>query len=96
MNDVENILKNYVNAIDTAKTPQIVVAEVRSFVQFLKSHSLQPIIASLKEQKYSDLEKFQDAFAAFLEDKKKSFKSIEDFVKSTPFLEKRLSSDLFV
>ncbi len=71
------------------------MANVRSFVQFLKSPSLQSIIASLKEQKYNDLKEFQTAFAAFLEDKKKAFNSIEEFVKSTSFLENRLSSDLF-
>lgn len=56
---------------------------------------MQPIITSLKEQKYSDLKEFQTAFAAFQADKKKAFDEIADFVKSTPFLENCLSSDLF-
>lgn len=96
MNDVVSILKNYVQAIETTKSSQIIVANVRSFVQFLKSSSLQPIIATLKEQKENDLKGFKEEFTIFQADKKKAFCSIEEFVKSTPFLQKHLSAELFV
>lgn len=64
MNDVVNILKFYVQVLDTIKLPPILVANIRSFIQLLKSFSFQPIIASLKEQKYNDLKKFNRFFLA--------------------------------
>jgi hypothetical protein len=85
MNDVVEVLKNYVNAVTAEKSPQIIVANIRSFAKFLNSPSLQPIITSMKEKKYNDLKEFQTAFTAFQADKKKAFDEIEDFVKSTPF-----------
>lgn len=78
------------------KSPQIVVANVRSFIQFLKSSSLQPIVDILKKEKYNDLARFQKAFATFEIDKRNAFCTIAEFVKKTPFLQKHLSSELFV
>lgn len=59
MNDVINILTNYLEAIKKAQYSEILIANIRSFVQLLESSSCQPIIALLKEQKYSDLKRFQ-------------------------------------
>ena len=65
MNDVINILSNYIHAIKVAESPQIVLSNIRSLVQYLKTSSFQSIIANIKEQKYKDLSSFQEAFVTF-------------------------------
>ena len=66
VNDVINVLKNYFNTIkSTTTSPEIAVSNIRSFVQFLQSSSMQPILATIKMQKYNDLAGFQRAFAMF-------------------------------
>lgn len=94
MYDILNILTNYVCAIKTAQSSEITVSNIRSFTKLLLSTSLQPIIATLKEQKHNDLKGFQKAFATFQEDKKSAFLSILDFLSKTPFLERHLSGEL--
>ena len=94
MYDVLNILDNYVCAIKTAQSSEITVSNVRSFTKLLQSTTLQPVIGTLKEQKYNDLMGFQKAFSAFQLDKKNAFLSILELVNKTPFLQKHLPSGL--
>jgi hypothetical protein len=89
MYDILNILDNYVCAIKAAQSSEITVSNVRSFTKLLKSTNLQPIIATLKEQKYNDLMGFQKAFTTFQVDKKNAFLSILELVNKTPFLQKQ-------
>jgi hypothetical protein len=72
MNDVINVLNNYVcAATKEAQSVKIVVSNFRSFIKLLKSSSLQPFVAALMEQKCNDLIGFQKAFTTFHNDKKK-------------------------
>ncbi len=73
MYDVLNILDNYVRAIKAAQTPEIIISNIRSFTKLLQSTALEPIIVTLKEQKYSDLGTFQKTFSAFQVYKKNAF-----------------------
>jgi hypothetical protein len=59
MNEVVKIVTNYVKAIEKSKSPPFVVANIRSFIQYLKSPSLHPMITHLKEQKYDDLRRIK-------------------------------------
>jgi len=95
MNDLINVLSNYIHAIKVGESPQIVLSNIRSFVQYLKTPSFQSIIANIKEQKYKDLSRFQEAFVAFQIDKKNAFLLIQEFVDKTPFLQKHLAGELF-
>jgi hypothetical protein len=95
MYDILNILNNYVSAIKETQSPEIIVSNIRSFTKLLQSTALQPIISTLKEQKYNDLTDFQKAFATFQDNKKNAFLLILEFVNKTPFLQKHLPGELW-
>ncbi len=95
MYDILNILNNYVSVIKETQSPEIIVSNIRSFTKLLQSTVLQPIISTLKEQKYNDLMDLRKAFATFQDDKKNAFLLILEFVNKTPFLQKRLPSELW-
>lgn len=90
-----NILNKYIDAIKANQSPEIIISNIRSFVQYLKTSSFQPIIANIKEQKYKDLAGFQKAFISFQNDKKNAFLAIQEFANKTSFLQKHLSGELF-
>ncbi len=95
MYDILNILNNYVSAIKENQSPEIIVSNIRSFTKLLQSTVLQPIISTLKEQKYNDLTDFRKAFATFQDDKKNAFLLILEFVNKTPFLQRHLPGELW-
>lgn len=95
MSNLEAVLKNYVDGVNSSKVPEIVIPNIRSFLQLITSPPFQSTIVLLNEEKHRDLQGFQKAFEQFQIDKKNAFCAIKEFVEGTPFLKKHLPDQLF-